>query len=56
MGTALVIRSRSSKVKRISAPALLPPACIEVRLGKTAIMLEPNEEKTVMMARSNPAP
>ena len=40
-GTTLRKRSRSSSVNRTCTPALLPPACIEVRPGKMPTALAP---------------
>src|SRR5436305_1359107 len=55
-GTNVLMRSTSSRVKRTSVPALEPPACKEVRPGKTPMICMPKLEKMLRTARPNPAP
>src|SRR5438094_10069380 len=50
-GTTLRSISTSSLVKRICTPALFPPACCEVRPGKTPTAVAPKLSKMVWMAR-----
>ena len=47
-GTTLRSSSMSSLVKRIWTPALLPPACCEVRPGKTPTAVAPKLSKDVL--------
>src|ERR1700722_5683733 len=55
-GTLLRSNSMSSLVKRIAIPALLPPACCEVRPGKTPTAVAPKLSKIFWMAVAKPLP